>query len=84
MKERVDNGSWTAAYYEATVVSASDYYPFGMLMPGRKYNDGSYRYGFNEMEKDDEMKGNGNSYDFGARLHDSCIGRLIGYSQDIG
>ncbi len=27
-------------YYEAKVVHASDYYPFGWEMPGRKYSDG--------------------------------------------
>lgn len=27
-------------YYEADVVTASDYYPFGMLMPGRQMNQG--------------------------------------------
>jgi hypothetical protein len=34
-----------------------------------------YRYGFNGMEKDDEVKnGKGNSYDFGARMYDSRLG----------
>lgn len=27
-------------YYEADVVTASDYYPFGMLMPGRQFGQG--------------------------------------------
>ena len=36
-----------------------------------------YRFTFNGMEKDDEVKGNGNSYDFGARIHDSRIGRFL-------
>ena len=27
------------------------------------------------MEKDDEIKGTGNSYDFGARMYDSRLGR---------
>jgi RHS repeat-associated protein len=35
----------------------------------------AYRYGFNGMERDDEMKGIGNSYDFGARLYDPRLGR---------
>ena len=35
-----------------------------------------YRYGFNGMEKDDEIKG-GNSYDFGARIYDSRVGRWL-------
>lgn len=29
------------------------------------------------MEKDDELKGSGNSYDFGARIYDSRIGRFL-------
>jgi RHS repeat-associated protein len=36
-----------------------------------------YRYGFNGMEKDDEVKGSGNSYDFGARMFDSRLGRWL-------
>jgi RHS repeat-associated protein len=39
------------------------------------YSD--YRYGFNGMEKDDEVKGAGNSYDFGARMHDTRLGRFL-------
>jgi len=78
MKIGIEGGTnWVAEYYEATVVSALDYYPFGSAMAGRKYNDNSYRYGFNGMEKDDEMKGNGNTYDFGARLYDSRVGRWL-------
>ncbi len=56
----------------------SDYYLFGMQMPGRKdEGDGDYRYGFNGMYKDDEIKGSGNSYDFGARLYDSRLGIFL-------
>lgn len=36
-----------------------------------------YRYGFNGKEKDDELKGSGNSYDFGARMYDSRLGRWL-------
>lgn len=54
------------------------YYPFGMVMPGRNYTSASgYRYGFNGMEKDDEVKGNNNSLDFGARIYDPRIGRWL-------
>jgi hypothetical protein len=48
--------------YESDVVSASDYYPFGMLQPDRSWDGGKYRYGFNGQEKSDEIKGEGNSY----------------------
>jgi RHS repeat-associated protein len=36
-----------------------------------------YRYGFNVQEKDNEMKGTGNSLDFGARIYDSRLGRWM-------
>ena len=46
-----------------------------MLIPNRHGNSPAYRYGFNGMEKDDELKGEGNSYDFGARMYDPRVGR---------
>jgi hypothetical protein len=49
------NSDGVIDYYEAEVLSQQDYYPFGMQMPGREYNTaGSYRYGFNGKEKDNE------------------------------
>ena len=49
-------------YYIAEVLSQTDYYPGGMVMPGRKYSSGSeYRYGAaNGQEKSTEI--NDNSY----------------------
>ncbi len=44
------------------VISANDYYPFGMMMPGRVYNIGNYRYGFGGQEMSNEIKVIGNSY----------------------
>ena len=44
-------------------------------MPNRHASSDSYRYGFNGKEKDDELKGEGNSYDFGERLLDTRVGR---------
>jgi RHS repeat-associated protein len=57
------------------VLAYNDYYPFGMLVPNRHASSTAYRYGYNGMEKDEEFKGEGNSYDFGARLFDPRIGR---------
>jgi RHS repeat-associated protein len=37
----------------------------------------SYRFGFNGMEKDDELKGAGNSINYEFRFHDSRIGRFM-------
>lgn len=48
--------------YESVVISASDYFPGGMVMEGREFNQGSYRFGFGGHEKSDEIKGIGNSY----------------------
>jgi RHS repeat-associated protein len=47
-----------------------------MAMPGRQANPTSYRYGFNGMEKDDEIAGSGNSIDMGARMLDTRLGRF--------
>lgn len=46
-------------------------------MPGRSANPGLYRYGFNGMEQDDEVKGPTNSLDFGARIYDPRLGRWL-------
>ena len=39
--------------------------------------DKGYRYGFNGMDKDNEINVNGGSYDFGARIYDSRLGRWL-------
>ncbi|MDX2362381.1 MAG: RHS repeat-associated core domain-containing protein [Crocinitomicaceae bacterium] len=62
--------------YEAVVINTSDYYPFGMVMPGRNTTSDSYRYAYNGMEQDGEVSGDGNSYDFGARNYDPRICRF--------
>jgi RHS repeat-associated protein len=36
-----------------------------------------YRFGFNGKEQDNEVKGQGNSLDFGARIYDSRLGRWM-------
>ena len=71
------NAGGAVEYYHAQVVSAADYYVFGSLMPGRDANSSNYRFGFNGMEKDDEMKSKGNSYDFEARIYDPRISRFL-------
>jgi RHS repeat-associated protein len=64
------------AWYTSEILSSTDYYPFGFQMPGRVYEADGYRYGFNSMEKDEDLKGSGNSYDFGARIYDPRVGRF--------
>ena len=57
-----EDNLWDAtAYYTPEIVSANDYYPGGMLQPGRHFNTDSYRYGYQGQEKDDEIAGTGSS-----------------------
>jgi len=58
-------------------ISVTDYYPFGMLVPKRHDNSSAYRYGFQGQEKDDEVKGEGNSLNYKYRMHDARIGRFF-------
>jgi hypothetical protein len=41
---------------------------------------GVYRFGFNGKEKDDEVKGEGNNLDFGARIYNSKFRRWLSLS----
>lgn len=70
-------GDGIVDYFTADVVSYSDYLPFGQVMPNRHGSEGSYRYGFNGKERLDEMEGDGNAYDFGARLYNPRLGRWM-------
>jgi RHS repeat-associated protein len=47
-----------------------------MLLPGRHGNSSDYRYGFQGQEKDDEIKGEGNSLNFKYRMADVRINRF--------
>jgi RHS repeat-associated protein len=53
------------------------YYPFGQLVPNRHGSSEPYRYGFQGQEKDDELKGEGNSLNYTFRMHDPRIGRFF-------
>jgi len=54
-------------------------------MPGRGFTGSTgYRYGFNGKEKDDEIKGSGNSLDFGERIYDSRLGRFLSVDPKSG
>ena len=48
-----------------------------MLQPTRHKDSKSYRYGFQGQEKDDEIKGEGNSVNYKYRMHDPRIGRFF-------
>jgi RHS repeat-associated protein len=65
----------TASGSRAEVLFASDYYPFGMQMPGREFSAEEYRYGFQGQETDKEWLGGAVSYKY--RVHDARIGRFL-------
>jgi RHS repeat-associated protein len=50
-------------------------HPFGMEMPGRSFNNGSYRYGFNG--KEDDKESNTGYQNYGMREYDKKTGRFI-------
>ena len=75
----VESAENTVAFttFSPDIFSYSDYYPFGMLVPNRHRSSDNYRYGFQGQEKDDEIKGKGNSLNYEFRMHDPRIGRFF-------
>lgn len=67
----------TVDSYTPDVISYSDYYPYGMVMPNRNGSAEGYRYGFQGQEDDPEVKGEGNSTNYKYRMHDPRIGRFF-------
>ncbi|MBI1267847.1 MAG: hypothetical protein GC193_10505 [Cryomorphaceae bacterium] len=63
--------------YTPRINTLTDYYPFGMMMSGRSFEETGYGYGFQGQEKDDEIKGEGNSIYYKYRMHDARIGRFF-------
>ncbi len=63
--------------FDASILSTVNYYAYGMQQPGMAVNETDYRYGFQGMEKDDELKQSGNSYNFNARIYDPRTARWL-------
>jgi RHS repeat-associated protein len=71
IKEQQDyNSDNEVDCYTAQILSNSDYYPFGVSITERSYNNTGRRYGFNGKENDEELE----TMDFGARLLDGDLG----------
>jgi RHS repeat-associated protein len=53
--------------------------PFGMMMEERSYTATvkGYRFGFNGQEGDDEVSGEGNSWNYKYRMYDARLGRFF-------
>ena len=73
---RDDGGDGVVDYFQPDVVSSSDYSPFGVILDGRGFGN-SGRFGFNSKEKDNEISGNGNNYDYGFRIYNPRLGRFL-------
>jgi len=64
--------------FQAEVLSRSDYYPFGMHMPGRTVNPTEYAFGFIGAENDNDVYGiSGGSQNHTFRQYNSRLGRYI-------
>ncbi len=74
--QRGDN-SKTVDCYTVDVVVFSDYSPFGVQLDGRTQESAFYRYSFQNQERDDEVKGKGNSINYKYRMHDPRVGRFF-------
>jgi hypothetical protein len=57
--------------------NTSDYSPFGVELDGRTVSLEGYRFGFQNQEKDDEIKGEGNSINYTFRMHDPRLARFF-------
>jgi len=72
-----DRTVWNGSKHITELTAANDYSSFGALRPGRSFSSKPYRFGFQGQEKDDEIKGNGNSYSFTYRIYDPRVGRFL-------
>ena len=57
--------------------NSTDYSPFGVELDGRTVSLEGYRFGYQGSEKDNEFKGNGNSYTTEFRQLDPRLGRWL-------
>jgi RHS repeat-associated protein len=77
IKIPLNNGSGPGvSSYRVGIRTCSDYSPFGVELDGRTVS-GGYRYGYQGSEKDNETKGNGNSYTTEFRQLDPRLGRWL-------
>ncbi|HLP21007.1 MAG TPA: RHS repeat-associated core domain-containing protein, partial [Chitinophagales bacterium] len=67
----------TADGANAEVQAANNYYPFGMVMPARTIGNSEYRYGYQGMESEDNLRGENNSYTTEFRQYDPRVGRWM-------
>jgi hypothetical protein len=67
----------TPIFSRVGIRNSTDYSPFGVELDGRTVSLDGYRYGFQNQEKDDEIKGDGNSINYTFRMHDPRLGSFL-------
>jgi RHS repeat-associated protein len=63
--------------FVADGIAAMEFFPFGMLKTTEELDTTNYLYGFQGQEKDNEHKGEGNSYYTEFRMYDPRTGRWL-------
>ena len=63
--------------YMVGIHNVADYSPFGVELDGRTQSGAGYRYSFQGQEKDDEVKGEGNSINTFFRQYDPRVCRWL-------
>ena len=71
--DTTSDGLWD--YFNPSLVSATDYYPFGMGMPGRGVETNYYRFGFNTQERVNELSDDRNHTTAFFWEYDATLGR---------
>jgi RHS repeat-associated protein len=64
-----------AAHFESTIVSVTDYSPFGVPLTARTWNEKPHRYGFQNQEEDPELWEGAVTYKY--RIEDPSLGRFF-------
>ncbi len=74
---KLNNGTSSGPDFKVDLRSYTNCYAFGMAEPRRSFAGNGYRYGYNGKEKDDELNGSGNSYDYGFRIYNPRLAKFI-------
>lgn len=70
-------GCLKLTYYQTAELHKNSLENCLTLIKTKKSSCSGYRYGFNGKEKDDEVSGKGNQYDYGFRIYNPKLGRFL-------
>ncbi len=73
----VSTDKMTAVGEHGDLISASNYYPFGLRIGDRSMNSGDYRYGFNGKEDDRDFSKSQLIQNYGFRLYNPALGKFL-------